>query len=335
MPLFPEELVLPRPGAGPSTRCPIPAPPESSFTETFGALLPPTKYVNTSNGKAAYYDISPSLSGSSTTTPDRVLLIHGVQTPALGLLPLSRALQDSFPHRHFVLFDLWGHGLSDTPFLPHESSLFHQLIDALFKQLEWTSAHLIGFSFGGALTAGYTASRTLRVESFTLIAPAGLMRSSELAPEEQGHMRGGGDESVARKWVHNWLNGGELVVPADWKERVAKGEVVAPALREWQLREHGGHVASVVGMIRDGGAFDDHATFVEAARTGIPSLAILGGLDNICSSQDLKDVGITNVAIVPEVGHEVVRQRVPEVATLISEFWKTMDHANSRGIRKS
>lgn len=40
--------------------------------------------------------------------------------------------------------------------------------------------------------------------------------------------------------------GGQLNIPADWKQRVEKGEVVAEAVREWQIREHPGHVASVV-----------------------------------------------------------------------------------------
>ncbi|KAJ4288393.1 hypothetical protein N0V90_011628 [Kalmusia sp. IMI 367209] len=331
MSLASKEFVLPRPGdAGSASAPPVAGPPELAFTETFGPLLPPAKYLNTTNGKAAYYELLPLLPKSnSSQIPDRVLLIHGVQTPALGLLPLARALQESSPQAHFVLFDLWGHGLSDTPIKPHEPGLFHQLIDALLDQLKWPSAHLIGFSFGGALTPEYVVSRSSRVQSYTLVAPAGLMRSSILSPEEQGHIRGGVDETATRKWVHNWLNGGELNIPTDWEERVTKGEVVAPALRGWQLQEHAGHAASVVGIVRDGGVFDSHAIFSEAARTGIPSFAILGGLDDICTAQDLNDVGFTDVAVVPQVGHEVVRERVPEVTALIDIFWKRLGKTSS------
>lgn len=254
-----------------------------------------------------------------------MLLIHGVQTPALGLLPLTRALQEAFPATHFVLFDHWGHGLSETPYLPHEPGLFLNLIDALLDKLEWPSAHLIGYSFGGVLTSNYVTSRTSKVKSFTLVAPAGLMRSSDLSAEGQAHLRGGLDETATRKWVQTFLEGGKLVVPADWEKIVGRGEVVAPAIRAWQLREHAGHAASVVGIVRDGGVFDSHATFVEAACTGIPSLAVLGGTDDICSEQDLKDVGITNVAVVPQAGHDVVRSRVSEVAKHISDFWEKVN----------
>lgn len=321
----PTEFVLPRPGRKHDAKPPISAPAESAFTATFGAPLPPAKYLQTSNGKTAYYELPPQSTGSASPGPDRVLLIHGVQTPALGLLPLTRALQEAFPATHFVLFDHWGHGLSETPYLPHEPGLFLNLIDALLDKLEWPSAHLIGYSFGGVLTSNYVTSRTSKVKSFTLVAPAGLMRSSDLSAEGQAHLRGGLDETATRKWVQTFLEGGKLVVPADWEKIVGRGEVVAPAIRAWQLREHAGHAASVVGIVRDGGVFDSHATFVEAARTGIPSLAVLGGTDDICSEQDLKDVGITNVAVVPQAGHDVVRSRVSEVAKHISDFWEKVN----------
>ncbi|KAH7371968.1 Alpha/Beta hydrolase protein [Pyrenochaeta sp. MPI-SDFR-AT-0127] len=324
------DFILPRPGAAPgSSREPIPGPSEEAFTATFGKLLPPAKYLTTVLGKAAYYEVPPSTSpGDKSRTPDRVLFIHGVQTPALGMFPLASTLKASFPGAHFVLVDLWGHGLSDTPLIPHEASLFHQLLNSLLDQLEWPSAHLVGYSFGGALTVGYVGSRSPRVQSFTLVAPAGLIRSSNFTVEEQGHLRGD-DEAAARKWVLEYLEGGELVVPADWKERVKKGEVVAEAVREWQMREHPGHSASVIAVFRDGGVMDKHAEFVTAVRTGIPSLVVLGGSDGLCNEQELLELGFTNVAVVPQVGHGVVRERASEVAAFISSFWKQLEKIGS------
>ncbi|KAJ4377216.1 hypothetical protein N0V83_000039 [Neocucurbitaria cava] len=316
------ELVLPRPGAHNSPpQAPISGPSEAAFTQTFGQLLPAAKYLHTPTGKAAYYEILPSFPrNDSHAAIERVLFIHGVQTPALGILPLARALHTSFPSAHFVLVDLWGHGLSDTPVVPHVASLFHQLLDALLDQLNWASAHLVGYSFGAALTIGYTASRSSRVQSFALVAPAGLIQSSRFTEEEQAHLRGD-DEVAARKWVLRFLEGGDLVVPADWKERVGRGEVVAEAVKEWQMREHAGHTASVVAVVRDGGVMDKDAEFVRAAQTGIPSIVVLGEQDGLCTEEQLKGLGLANVAVVPQVGHGVVRERAPEVAAFISDFW--------------
>jgi pimeloyl-ACP methyl ester carboxylesterase len=318
------DIVLPRPGAPlTSSQPPIPGPSESSFTQTFGTLLPPAKYVHTTNGKAAYYDLPPTT--TSQQLPDRVLLIHGVQTPALGLLPLARALRASFPHSHFVLFDLWGHGLSDTPFAVHSAGLFHGLIDALLDELAWPSAHLIGFSLGGSLTAGYVASRPSRVQSFTLVAPAGLFSLSGFDAEGQAHLRGGGDETAAKKYVLAFLEDGELVVPENWRERVAKGEIVAEALRQWQMREHKGHGASVVAGVRDGAVMDNDAAFVQAAKTGLPNVVVLGELDDICTKDQLEKLGFKDVNVVLKAGHAVVRERVPEVAEIIERFWRRLE----------
>ncbi|KAE9974197.1 hypothetical protein EG328_003983 [Venturia inaequalis] len=319
------EHVLPRPGDKLTSNPPISGPTEEAFTNQFGKLLPPAKYLTTSNGKAAYYDFPPSVPTSAQVTPDRVIFIHGVQTPALGLLPLASSLQASFPESHFVLLDLWGHGLTDTPILPHEASLFHRLIDELLDDLKWPTVHLVGFSFGGALTVGYVATRSARVKSFTLVAPAGLIKSASLSEEERNFLGKGSDETEARKWVIRFLEGSpHPIVPPDWRERVARGEVVAPAIKDWQMREHAGHVASVVAIFRDGGLIDNQEMFARAVKTGILSTVVLGGEDGICSKEELGELGFRNVYVVPGTGHNVVREKVPEVAGFISEFWKKL-----------
>lgn len=315
-------LVLPRPGREfDSNQSPVPGPTEKAFVETFGQILPAAQFLVTDTGKAAYYELPPVTDKSGT--PDRVLFIHGVQTPALGMAPLAKALQEFFPHAHLLLVDLWGHGLSDTPIVPHESALFHQLLDSLLDHLKWPSAHLIGFSFGGALTAGYVASRPSRVDSFVLVAPAGLLSFSNFSAEEQALIQGD-DEKAASEWIVSWLEGGELVIPEDWKDRVQKGQVVAEAVRDWQTRAHPGHNASVVAIFRDGGVMDKHAVFKDAVETGIPSLAVLGELDGVCNEDQLREVGFTDVTVVPQAGHGVVRENVPEVAALISKFWNKL-----------
>lgn len=318
------QLVLPRPGAAQATPSPpIPGPTETVFTDTFGKLLPPAQFFTTSHGKAAYYELPPT-SNTPSRSPDRVLFLHGVQTPALGMLPLARALRAAFPQAHCVLMDWWGHGLSETPVEPHENTLFHAQADALLDHLGWPSAHLVSYSFGCTATATYVAARGRgRVSSMALVAPAGLLRSADWTDLQRGYIRGGaGVEDDAARWVLQFLEGGDLVVPKDWRERVARGEVVAEAVREWQMRMHPGHLASVVGIFRDGGVFDKHADFAKAAATGVKAVFVLGGLDDLCSKSDLEQAGFHNIHVVPEAGHAVVRDRAPEVAGFIGEFWK-------------
>ncbi|KAJ5585042.1 uncharacterized protein N7459_004842 [Penicillium hispanicum] len=322
-------IVLPRPGAAQSSDAPRPiqAPSEAAFVATFGRLLPPASYLQTPNGRAAYYELQPSapVPAARPRPVSRVLFVHGVQTPAIGLQPLASALSSRFPYAHCVLFDLWGHGLTDTPVVPHDPALFHALIDALMVHLGWEDAHFVGYSFGGSTTATFAAVHPERVASMALVAPAGLMRSSQYDELQRSYLRGGdGVEEQARAWVLELLEGGELVVPSDWRERVGRGEVVAEAVRDWEMKEHQGHAASVVAVFRDGGVLDRHAGFAAAAEKGIQSLCVLGELDDLCSVQDLHQVGWQKVAVVAQVGHAVVRERVPEVAQLIEAFWNQL-----------
>ena len=316
-------LVIPRSGSAFRPKPPIPGPPESLFVSTFGALLPPAQYLQTQDGKAAYYSIPPSVSHTDAQTPDNVLFVHGIQTPAIGMLPLARALHDAASNAHFVLVDLWGHGLSDTPMIPHEATTFHRLLDALLDHLQWPSAHLIGFSFGGSLTVGYVNSRPSRVSSVTLVAPAGLLSISSFPEEDKHHLDCGvdNDDDELRRVILHFLEGGRLVVPSDWRERAGRGEVVAEAVREWQMREHPGHTASVIAAFRDGGVMDNHDAFEKALQSDIPALVVLGGNDDVCTEQELREIGFDDVFVIPQVGHGVVRERVPEVAGFIADFW--------------
>ena len=322
-------IVLPRPGTAPSSDAaqPILAPSEAAFVATFGNRLPPASYLQTPHGKAAYYELLPS-SPTSTDGPQsvsRVLFVHGVQTPAIGLQPLASALSSRFPSAHCVLVDLWGHGLTETPLVVHDPALFHGLLEAVMAHLRWTDAHFIGYSFGGSTTASFAAAHPERVASMVLVAPAGLRRTALLNEVQRGYLRGGeGLEEAARDWILEVLEGGRLVVPSDWKERVGRGEVVAEAVRNWEIKEHAGHVASVVAIFRDGGVFDKHAEFAQAAMTGIKCRCVLGELDDLCSVQDLTELGLQDVVVVPQVGHGVVRERVLEVAGFIEDFWNSL-----------
>ncbi|TFB01141.1 hypothetical protein CCMA1212_007079 [Trichoderma ghanense] len=322
-------VVLPRPGAtSPETPRIITAPPESAFIAAFGRLLPQASFLKTKNGNIAFYELPPSsITPGQTTSPiTRVLFVHGIQTCAIGLQPLASTLSARFPGAKCVLVDLWGHGLTDTPVVAHDATLAHDLLECVMVHIGWEDAHFVGFSLGASLTASFAAARPERVASLTLVAPAGFVRQEQFDEMQKSYLRGGeGVEEQAQAWILDFLEGGDLVVPPDWKERVARGEVVAEAVRQWQMNHHEGHVASVVALFRDAGVLDNDEEFAKAAKTGIKSLCILGQLDDIVSEQDLHSIGMQNTVLVPQAGHAVVRERVPEVAGLIEDFWKKLE----------
>jgi pimeloyl-ACP methyl ester carboxylesterase len=320
-------LLLPRPGAETSVPVDsIPGPSEYLFTQTFGHHLPLAKYISTAYGEIAYYTYSPPSQAikpdqATTTSPSRVLFLHGVQTPALGLQPLASTLHTSFPNAEFVLVDLWGHGLSSTPIAAHKPSLFHLLIDSVLETLDWESCHLVGYSFGGSTAISYIASsapRAKKVESVVLVAPAGLWKAEGLDEVSLYSV----EFDVAKIRMLELLEGGPLVVPPDWEARISRGEIVAEKLREWQMQVHAGHTASVIGIVRDGGIMGQEEVFRAGVETQIPTIAVLGETDDVVFEKDLKAIGLDNVVVVKGVGHGVVRQEVGEVAKIITTFWK-------------
>ncbi|KAI5194636.1 alpha/beta-hydrolase [Aureobasidium subglaciale] len=322
-----QEIIIPRPGETTTKpQAPIPGPAEEHFTSTFGSLLPSAKYVSTTHGDVAYYTYSPT-NPSSPTNPTKptshILFLHGVQTPALGLQPLAISLHSAFPFAEFVLVDLYGHGLSSTPVVPHTPSLFHGLIDELLNHLHWSSCHILGYSFGGATAISYVASsaaRAKKVQSLALIAPAGLWNPSPFSPKQFSSP----DYAEARDYVLELLEGGPLIVPGDWKDRVQRGEVVAEKIREWQMANHPGHTASVISIVRDGGVMGQEAAYTAAVESGAPILAVLGETDDVVFEKDLRTLGVEKVVVVQGVGHAVVRQKVPEVSAAVRKFWESL-----------
>ncbi|KAJ4382953.1 hypothetical protein N0V86_002180 [Didymella sp. IMI 355093] len=131
------------------------------------------------------------------------------------------------------------------------------------------------------------------------------------------------DEAKARDFVVETLEGTPLpiVVPDDWQVRVQRGEVVAQAIKDWQMKNHQGHAASVVGVFRDGGVIDNDELFVKAKALGIPSLVVLGEDDGLSTEKEIVDFGF-DVKVIPGAGHAVVRENADEVAEHITRFWR-------------
>ena len=189
---------------------------------------------------------------------------------------------------------------------------------------------ILGFSFGAVVAMGYLSSPLYAewvkecVKGCVLVAPAGLLKKSWFTEEELVLLSPAcpvEDEGRAAKFVVSALEGGELIVPADWRDVVAKGGVEAQAVKRWQLDNHKGHEASVVGVFRDGGVIGNEELFLRMRGTGVRTLVVLGGEDGITDEEEIRGFGF-EVRVVEGVGHGVPRERPEDVAGFISEFWR-------------
>ncbi|KAI1116403.1 alpha/beta-hydrolase [Nemania sp. NC0429] len=296
----------------------IAAPSYESFTSRFGDAFPKPSFLESDLGTTALYELPPP----SGRPNRRVLMLHGLNTPALGLLPLAKQLQALDPDAHVVLFDLWGHGLSSTPLVAHAPHIFHAQILQVLGSVQWPSAHILGYSFGAATLVKFALYNPRVVSSATLLAPAGLVQKDSFDED----MRDLLDDSTGREpeaidRVLSFLEGGPLVVPADWRERSRRGEVVAEALREWELSEHSGYPHSVLSMFREDNVYGCEEYFRRFARLPLRKIAVLGELDGVCSKGQLVDLGFDSVEVVPQRDHGVVRSAPEEVARIVYGMW--------------
>ncbi|KAH9205453.1 Alpha/Beta hydrolase protein [Leptodontidium sp. 2 PMI_412] len=308
----------------------IPPPPSSSFDAQFGGVLPPAQTLTTYHGTTTYYIIPPSHPSPSSSPPRKAVLVHGVGTPAIGLLPLATLLAASSIPTTVLIYDIWGHGLSSTPLATHTPGLFHIQILGLLSHLQWTRAHFIGFSFGGIIVASFAQFHASVVQSLVLIAPAGLLRRASQSVWTRFLNFGGwgwGWEAFSAKRIYDFLGPGP--VEEGWEKNFKeRGLDAIPrnAVQVWEKENHDGHVASLVSMYRYGGIYDMHETYRAVAKSGLETLVLLGETDGFFEKDlmmgELEGLGWKGeVKVVEGVGHGVVAEKTKETEELVVKFW--------------
>lgn len=140
---------------------------DGSRSSAGGSFIPLTDGVT-------HYELSNP--GSEQT----VVLVHGFSVPYFIFDPTFDFLaQNGF---RALRYDLFGRGFSDRPRARYNIDIFiRQLLDLLDTLRFSRPVNLIGLSMGGPITATFTARHPERVQSLTLIDPAGV-RPVSLTP---------------------------------------------------------------------------------------------------------------------------------------------------------
>ncbi len=122
-----------------------------------------------------------------------VVLLHGIAVSNLSLWYFGAAPALAERHR-VLLYDLRGHGLSETPASGYSSTVLADDLEAMLDQLCPEPVDLVGFSFGGVVALRFCLERRERVRRLVLvemplppIAPAWLesLFDPEVAEREQ------------------------------------------------------------------------------------------------------------------------------------------------------
>lgn len=138
-------------------------------------VLPGARDVDTPYGSIRVYEFGPE-------DGRKVLLVHGISTPAIALGAVAHGLVDN--GCRVLLFDLFGRGYSDNPGdVQQDIRLFTTqiLLVLASSPLSWTGKSsgkfsLIGYSLGGGIGATFASYYPDLIDSLILFAPAGLLR---------------------------------------------------------------------------------------------------------------------------------------------------------------
>lgn len=250
---------------------------------------------------------------------ETVLLIHGFGDSKDRFVDLAKGLTDDF---RIIAPDLPGFGesanRSDQKF---SADFYRNVIIGFLDELEIESAHLVGYSMGGLLSAKVAAASPQRVRTLTLLAPAGLpgdelSEVDRLLESGQTPLIYRNRESLERLLTLNF--NGDFYVPdfafrallAEGKERADLHELIFDQLFDRNaITEFQQQVASI----------------------DVPTIVIWGMEDRILDASSADRWQEVNprikVAKLSGVGHALIHQRIDEIRTAIR------DHA--RGDRKA
>jgi pimeloyl-ACP methyl ester carboxylesterase len=245
---------------------------------------------------------------------ETVLLVHGFGDTKDSFLDLAAGLSDDY---RIVALDLPGFGESAIRMDDDYSATFYvRMILDFLDQRDIDGVHLVGYSMGGMLAAKVASQSPDRVHTLTLLAPAGLHgdRPSEMdriVAEEKGCPLTYRDRASFDRLMR--LNFNQQLDIPDFAIRA----VIAEGRKRADLHEL---IFSKLFSPADTAALEN-----EIAALKMPTLLIWGAEDQILDvstadrwSQVNPDI---RVVILPGVGHDLIRQRIPKICEeLLSHF---------------
>lgn len=124
-----------------------------------------------------------------------IVLLHGFGDTKDNLVELAAGLTGDY---RVVIPDLPGFGETAVrPLADYTPELYVDTVLGLLDQLDASSVHLAGYSMGGLLAVKIAERAAGRVETLTLLAPAGI-RGDRLSPVDEMIQTGQGNPLVYR-----------------------------------------------------------------------------------------------------------------------------------------
>lgn len=245
-----------------------------------------------------------------------VVCVHGLTTPSFVWGPLSKGLTAA--GFRVLVYDLYGRGYSDRPEGTQDKAFFNQQLDDLLRHLEIdVPFHLIGYSMGGAISAGFAATHPARVRRLVLLASAGMTRI------ETPLLRFIRERGIAGKWLML------AAYPRQFRRGIraeCAAQTVSPEVSEGQFAQltYQGFIPAVLSSLRGILHHPLQGEHMAIHENGLPVLAIWGGEDSVIAPTAMGQLAAWNRDVIHEViddaGHGLPYTHTDEILPYIIRF---------------
>ena len=274
----------------------------------------PGRFVELGQGVTHYHLAGPAIG-------PLVVCVHGLTTPSFVWAPLTKGLV-ALGFRVLV-YDLYGRGFSDRPEGLHDKAFFNRQLEDLLSHLDIDEPfHLIGYSMGGAIAAGFAATYPARVRRLVLLASAGMtIRDTPLL-----------------RFIRTRGKAGKWLMLAAFPVQMRRGiraeqtaQIVPPEIIEGQEAQliFQGFIPAVMSSLRGILAKPMEGEHMALRRIGLPVLAIWGAEDGVIPASAMGQLAAWNRDVTHEViedaGHGLPYTHTEAVLTLIAGFLPAPD----------
>lgn len=269
----------------------------------------PGQFAELSQG-VTHYHLSGPIDGPL------IVCVHGLTTPSFVWTPLAKGL--AAMGFRVLVYDLYGRGFSDRPKGSQTKAFFTTQLEDLLVHLELEAPfHMIGYSMGGAIAAGFATTHPARVRRLVLLAPAGM----HLSTSPLLHFIR--DRGLIGAWA--MLAAYPLQMRRALEIESALPEVTAD-FTEKQLSQldYQGFVPAVLSSLRGILRSPMEGEHLALRRNNLPILALWGAEDTVIPASAMGQLAAWNREVLHEViedaGHSLTYSHADTLLPYISAF---------------
>lgn len=245
-----------------------------------------------------------------------IVCVHGLTTPSFVWALLAKGL--TAKGYRVLTYDLYGRGYSDRPDALHDKGFFNQQLVDLLAYLEIEHPfHLIGYSMGGAIAAGFAAACPERVRRLVLLAPAGMARADSPLIN---FIR---DRGIAGLWLMLAIYPQQLRRGIRKEQKQGSVPCEVSEGQEAQLLFKG-FVPAILSSLRGILRSPMEGEHMALRHNGLPVLAIWGAEDAVIPSSAIGYLAAWNRDVIHEViddaGHGLPYTHTDQILSHITAF---------------